>query len=356
MRSLLVIMLALLTMVISGCQENPTTKTQPIPKVVLEEAKLSVVESQLQTKGMVKPWKLAKLSFQIAGKLQEGPLELAAPVTAGTVIAKLDDADYRLQAEAAQHQIALAAVDTERTKRDLERYEQLFRESAISQKDIDDARDQYKAALAKAGQADSSFKQASLMVEHSTLSAPFAGIILDRLSEQGEMVVAGTPIVILGQTDRVKVVITVPSDQINAWRENTKAEVFAQNGHKYDAVVYKVSPEAKADTGSFEIELAVANIKNEFIPGQVITVEHKVESEKGLWVPLKSVISYGEELKYVFVLNANNSVKRNSVKLGPLAGEKVKIIEGLKAGDKIVVMMPENLRDGDRVEVKKAWD
>ena len=352
MKRLVVVMLAMLTMVISGCQKTPTTKAQPMPKVVVEEAKLSLVESKLQTKGAVKPWKLAKLSFQIAGKINQGPLELGTPVVAGKVIAKLDDADYRVQAEAAQHQITLAAVDTERTKRDLDRYEKLFSESAISQKDIDDARDQYKAALAKAGQAESSFKQATLMVEHSTLSAPFAGLILDRFSEQGEMVAAGTPVVTLGQTDRIKVAITVPSDQINAWRENTKAVVFAQNGHKYDATVYKVSPEAKGDTGSFEIELVVANTKNEFIPGQVVTVEHNVSSEKGLWVPLKAVISYGEELKYIYVLNANNLVKRSSVKLGPLAGEKVRVMEGLKAGDKIVVTMPESLRDGDRVEVK----
>ena len=353
MRRLVVFMLTLLTMVVSGCKENPTTRSQPVPKVVVEEAKLSVIESKLQTKGLVKPWKLANLSFQIAGKLIQGPLELGTPVAAaGTVIAKLDDADYRVQVEAAQHQMSLVAVDTERTKRDLDRYEQLFKESAISQKDMDDIRDQYKAALAKAGQAESSFKQATLMVEHSTLTAPFAGLILDRLSEQGEMVSAGTPVVILGQTDRVKVAITVPSDQINVWKKNTKAVVFAQNGHKYDAMVYKVSPEAKGDTGSFEIELAVDNSKNEFIPGQVVTVEHKVSSEKGLWVPLKSVVSYGEELKYIYVLNPNNLVKRSNVKLGSLAGEKVRVIEGLKAEDKIVVTMPESLRDGDRVEVK----
>ncbi|ACV62764.1 efflux transporter, RND family, MFP subunit [Desulfofarcimen acetoxidans DSM 771] len=352
MRSLLAVLLAILTVIVSGCKESPTTRTQPVPKVVVEEVKLSVVESMLQTKGPVKPWKLANLSFQIAGKVNQGPLELGTRVIAGTVIAQLDDADYRVQVEAAQNQMSLIAVDTERTKRDLDRYEQLFSESAISQKDLDDARDQHKAALAKAGQAESAFKQANLMVEHSTLSAPFAGIILDRLIEQGEMVAVGTPVVTLGQTDRVKVAITVPSDQINAWRENARAVVFAQNGHKYDAAVYKVSPEAKGDTGSFEIELAVANTKNEFIPGQVVTVEHRIESEKGLWVPLKAVVSYGEELKYIYILNTNNSVKRSNVKLGSLSGEKVRVIEGIKAGDRIVVTMPENLREGERVEVK----
>ena len=353
MKRLSIVMLALLTMLISGCKETSTSKSvQPVPKVVVEEAKLSVVESILQTKGTVKPWKLANLSFQIAGKLQEEPLELGTPVEAGRAIAKLDDADYKVQVEAAQKQISLVAVDTERTKRELDRCEQLIAQSAISRKDLDDARDLNKAALAKAGQAETACKQAILMVEHSTLSAPFAGIILDRLIEQGEMVTAGTPVVTLGQTDKVKIAITVPSDQINSWGENTKAVVFAQNGHKYDATVYKVSPEARGDTGSFEIELSVANTKNEFIPGQVVTVEHNLESEKGLWIPLKAVVSYGEALKYIYVLNDNNSVKRSNVKLGPLAGEKVRIIEGLKAGDRIVVTMPENLRDGGRVEVK----
>ena len=352
-RLFLTAILILLALFLSGCNGKATNRERPVPKVVVEEVKLSAVESKLLTKGIVEPWKLAKLSFQTAGKIREGPLETGTLLSEGAVVASLDNSDYVVQMEAARHQMDLAAVDSERTSRDLDRCERLFSEGAISQKNLDDARDQYKAALAKAGQAASAFKQAALMVEHSTLKAPFAGIILDRLSEQGEMVAAGTPVVVLGQKDRVKVVITVPSGQINAWKEGSNAAVIDQTGRQHQAAVHKVSPGADGYTGSFEVEIAVANPDDEFSPGQVVAVERKVESGQGLWVTLKSVVSYGEELKYIFVVNTgNNSVSKRFVKLGPLVGDKVQVLEGIKAGDRVVAIVPENLREGDRVEVK----
>lgn len=353
MKRILTIAIAIQLLFLAGCQESTTVQERPAPKVVVEEIRPSAAESRLQTKGLVIPWKTAKLSFQTGGKIEAGPLELGTAVKEGAVLARLDDADYRTRLEAAQHQKELAEVESGRAGRDLKRYEQLFREGAISPKDLDDALDQYQAALANAGQAGSALKQADLMVRHCTLTAPFAGIILERFSEQGEMVAAGTPILILGQTDRVKVVITVSADQVNIWREGTTAVVLSLDKREFEAEVYKVSPAAQGYTGSFEVELAVANRDNQFSPGQVVAVERQVESGEGLWVPLKAVISRGEELKYIFTYNdSNSSVNQRPVKLGALAGDKIKVIEGLQAGERVVVMMPENLRDGDRVEVK----
>lgn len=348
----LTVILVLLVLLLAGCNENPGTRDQPVPRVVVEEIKSSSATSMFQTKGLVKPWRTAKLSFQAGGKIQDGPLELGAAVKEGTVVARLDDAAYRAQMEAARHQRDLAEVEVERTRRDLERCEELFREGAISLKDLDDARDQYKAALAKAGQAGSALKQAALMVEYSTLVAPFSGVILDRLSERGEMVAAGTPVLVLGQTDRVKVVITVPAGQVNSWNEESEALVLSQDSRPFKAEVYKVSPAAQGYTGSFEVELAVANPDKVFSPGQVVSVERQVASGEGLWVPLMAVVSRGEELKHIFILNADNTVSQRLVKLGPLAGDRVKVLEGLQAGELVLVMMPENLREGDRVEVK----
>ncbi len=352
-RLFLTSILILLAFFLFGCNGKAANRERPVPKVVVEEVKPSVVESKFLTKGIVEPWKLAKLSFQIAGKILEGPLDIGTVLSKGTVVASLDNSDYMVQMEAARHQMDLAAVDNERTRRDLDRCEQLFSEGAISQKNLDDIRDQYKAALANAGKAESAFKQAALMVEHSTLKAPFAGIIMDRLTEQGEMVAAGTPVVVLCQKDRVKIVITVPSDQINTWKEGSVAAVIDQAGRLHQAVVHKVSPGAEGYTGSFEVEIAVTNPDDQFSPGQVVTVERKVESEQGLWVPLKSVVSHGEELKYIFVVNTgSNSVSKRFVKLGPLAGDKVKVLEGIKAGDRVVAIAPDNLMEGDLVEVK----
>lgn len=354
-------LLALLV-ILPGCQKQAARQEKPVPLVTVEEVKLSDAAYPLQTTGMVEPWQEAKLSFQVPGKIAGGPVEEGLMVTAGAELARLDSSDYRAQADTARYQLDLAEVELDRAGADLERSEKLFASGAIPQKALDDARYAFRAASAKAGQAASALRQAGLMVEHSALTAPFSGKVLKKLCHRGEMVAAGTPVLVLGQLDPVKVTVTVPASQVDNWAEGSGAWVAAGGitsattdggGQKLKAVVHRVSPGAEGLTGAFRVDLKVDNPGQALRPGQVVNVSRQVKTRAGLWVPLKSVVSRGQELKYVFVLGSDGkSVALRPVKLGPVAGDRVEIVSGLESGSRVVVLMPEDLRDGDRVEVK----
>lgn len=347
---------------LQGCQRQAVQTEKSLPAVTVEEVKLSDTPYSLQTTGMVEPWEEARLSFQVPGKIQEGPVEEGVAVSAGQVLARLDHSDYRIQADAARYQLSLAGVDLDRARMDLERCEKLFATGAVPQKTLDDARLAFRAAGAKEGQAASALRQAELVVEHSVLNAPFTGKVLKKLAHRGEMVAAGTPVLVLARLNPVKVGVTVPANQIENWAEGAEAWVFtggipaaakSGDGQKIKARVHKVSTGAEGLTGSFRVELAVENPGQHLRPGQVVNVERRVKTRTGLWVPLKSVVSLGQDLKYVFVLDPSGPVVRQRpVKLGPVAGDRVEVISGLDPGSRITVLMPEDLRDGDRVEVK----
>lgn len=359
---LLPLALAVLLAILPGCQKQAAQKEKPVPLVTVEEVKQSDAAYHLQTTGMVEPWEEARLSFQVPGKILEGPLEEGGVVTAGSLLARLDSSNYRAQADAARYQLDLARVELDRAGADLDRYEKLFASGAVPRKTLDDARHAFRAAEARAGQAESQLRQADLMVDHSTLTAPFSGKVLKKICHRGEMVAAGTPVLVLGQLDPVKVTVTVPASQVDNWAEGSGAwvatggmasAITSGGGQKLKAVVHKVSPGAEGLTGAFRVELVVDNPDQALRPGQVVSVGRQVKTRAALWVPLKSVVSRGQELKYVFVLGSDGkSVALRPVKLGPVAGDRVEIVSGLEAGSRVVVLMPEDLRDGDRVEVK----
>jgi len=351
-----------LAILLPGCTQPAAPQAAPLPVVSVDEVKSSEAGRNIVTTGLVKPWQEAKLSFQVPGLILQGPSEEGLAVARGTVLAVLDNADYKAQAESAGHQLELARVEVERTRADLQRVEQLFAAGAVPEKELDDARFANRAALARAGQAQSALDRAELALSHSSLKAPFAGEILKRLGEKGEMVAAGTPVILLGQLDPVKISVTTASGDTGSWPVGSEALVGAgsvagtstgeSSGRK--AVVHSISPGAEGYTGSFEVVLKLANPSRDLRPGQVVNVQRQVVSAPALWVPLKAVVSRGEALKYVFVYRpGDGTVKQLPVALGPVSGDRIQITQGLEAGDLVLVMMPGDLKDGARVEVKE---
>lgn len=356
------VLVLLVPVLLQGCGRQPVETEKPLPAVTVQEVSLAENDYSLHTTGVVEPWEEARLSFQVPGRIELGPLEEGAVAAAGEVLASLDAADYLAQKDAAGSQLEMAGVDVDRSRADLDRYEKLYTSGAIAQKSLDDARFAFRAADAKARAAASSLRQVELAVDHSVLSAPFSGKVIKKLANRGEMVAAGTPVLYLAKLDTVKVSVNVPSSEIAIWSEGDQALVDAGGSAatagaggagKVMALVHKVSPGADGLTGTFNVELKVENKDLALRPGQIVGVDRQLKTGAGLWIPLKSVVSRGQELKYVFVLDpADSLVRQKQVKLGNVLGDRVEVIEGLAAGSKIVVLMPEDLRDGDRVEVR----
>jgi RND family efflux transporter MFP subunit len=256
----------------------------------------------------------------------------------------------------------MARVEVDHTGADLDRVEKLFASGAIAQKSFDDARFACRAADAGEKQAASSLRQAELMVEHSVLAAPFPGQVIKKLANRGEMVDAGIPVLVLAQLDTVKVAVNVPATEMNRWAAGDEAWVdpgavpaaAAPGGaEKVKALVHRVSPGADGMTGTFRVDLKLENKGLGMRPGQIVRVDRQLKAGAGLWIPLQSVVSRGQELKYVFVVDPSQSlVHQRQVKLGAVVGDRVEALEGLEAGSRVVVLMPEDLRDGDRVEVQ----
>jgi len=351
---LLTSLLLCLTLLLPGCVQPPEPRAAPLPVVNLEEAKYSKANRNIVTTGLVKPWQEAKLSFQVPGRILQGPSDEGVAVDQGAVLAVLDGADYRAQAESAGHQLELARVEEERTMADLQRVEQLFAAGAVPEKDLKDAQFANRAALARAGQAQSALNQAELAVNYCSLQAPFAGEILKRLAEKGEMVAAGTPVILLGQLNPVKISVTTAAGDTGSWPVGAEALVGTGDNSGQKAVVHSISPGAEGYTGSFEVVLKLANPGRDLRPGQVVNVQRQVVTAPALWVPLKAVVSRGEALKYVFVYQpGDGTVKQLPVALGSVSGDRIQVTQGLEAGDLVLVMMPGDLKDGARVEVKE---
>ncbi|HEY6872202.1 MAG TPA: efflux RND transporter periplasmic adaptor subunit [Geobacteraceae bacterium] len=240
-----------------------------------------------------------EVSFKVAGRVQDRPVDEGETVKAGQVVARLDSADLahevairRAEAETAraalreleagsrkeeiaQAEAALAAAQAEanRLADDFGRQEELFHREVIPKQRFDQARAARDTSQAQARQArealalvrkgprreridqgrarlretDAGLALATERLGYATLTAPVAGTVMSKNIEPGEQVAVGTPVITIGELDSVWVRAYIPETELGRVKLGQKARITTDTwpGKRYDGTVTFISPEAE---------------------------------------------------------------------------------------------------------------
>jgi HlyD family secretion protein len=194
-----------------------------------------------------------RLAPQFGGRLLENIAVEGTTVASGTVVARVDPVDYKLQAEQADAQrnateIAASQIDAQielarhharSALTDLKRFEALKSNGWITARQLDLARNGYEAAAsqvavlqrqrAEAGaQSQAAGKSAALArsrVSNTQIVAPLTGAVLERLAEPGEIIAAGQPVAILANLARLRLKIFISESDLGKIRLGAPARI-----------------------------------------------------------------------------------------------------------------------------------
>ena len=173
-----------------------------------------------------------ELSFKVPGRLATVEVAEGAVVTTGQLVARLETQDLevalataRAALEAARAALAETRANGDRLEHDLARQATLAKTGATTQQQVDDAqaavsvnKAQQQARVAQIHQAESAVSLAVLQRSYAELRAPVAGLVSEKVHEPGEMVSAGTPVLLLSEVDTVKVHAAVDETRVGAVR------------------------------------------------------------------------------------------------------------------------------------------
>lgn len=212
--------------------------------------------------------------------------------------------------------------------------------------------------VAAKGQSEAAYEQALVgkqqaeyTLSKTVLQAPAAGVVLEKLISAGQLVNAGEPVYRLGRTDQLKILLPVPDSEINKWKVDQVITVTLYEEAR-KGKVSKIYPQTNQNTGTISVEVVIPNPQFNWFPGQVIKATKETVENKGILVPVESVISSGDE-PYVFKEQNGKAVK-TIVETGELVGNKFEIIDGLKEGDKIVTRGADLLFNGDALKTSEG--
>ncbi len=293
--------------------------------------------------GIVRDAQEISLGFKTPGQIEAVYVEEGDYVKEGQIIARLDDADYKLGVEASK-------VQYEQTKREVERLKTLYEGKSISGNDYDKAVSGLKALKV---QLESNENKLS----YTVLRAPVSGYIKQVGFEKSEMVDAGTPVVTLLASGGKEVEVDVPVS-VYAERENIESVTCSSSYAKEGGVAMRVAGVVPSADGSqlYKMRLTFADAKSEkFTSGLNVAVHFSFRNaggdKGGVVLPMRCVYEKGGK-SYVWIVDKDSAVVARQVEIVGAGESGSAIIEGnVGADDNVVCAGVNSLREKEKVRI-----
>lgn len=250
----------------------------------------------------------------------------------------VNEGPRREEIQAAQAQLAQAQAAYDSTRQSLR-----LVEMGPRAEEIDGAR-------AQLASAEALLAAATISVRDVTVTAPFAGTIVQRLVEPGESASPGVPAFLLAQLDGVNVELAVPERHRSALRQDQSVviQVDSLPGRTFRGQITEISPGAAVQSRSFTVKVRVANSDQTLRPGMFARGTIVTSTRPGvLQIPERALLTTGGGT-IVFVVQNGRAVRR-AVVTGARQGGVVEIRSGIREGEQVVVEGEEGLTDNQAV-------
>ena len=286
-------------------------------------------------------------------EVKEGELliELSAP----EMLAQIAEAESKLQAAEADRlqaeaQLSAAESTSQRTT------EAAQTPGAVAGNDLVLARKQVEAAQAMVNSrqkasaaAQSAVNALRAMMAYLKITAPFDGVVTERLVHPGALVGPGADpaLLVIQQISHLRLVVPVPEEVVGGIMTGGRVEftVPASPTRTFSGTIARIAHTLDPKTRTMAVELDVANHDGALAPGMYPTVKWPVRSARAeLWVPKTSVVTTTER---TFVIrDRSGRAEWVDVKKGVTVGDLVEVIGALQPGERVIRRATDEIRDG----------
>ena len=314
--------------------------------------------------GYVVARRAAALSTDIQGRIVELRVEEGDRVKAGDVIARLDTEQLEASLERTKGDLASAQATAEWARIDFERKDKLLPQGDISRAEVDQARVARDEAEAHVRALQAAKSENEVMIQKSSVFAPFDGVITAKNAEVGEVVssiASGVnsrgSVATLVDFDTLEVQVELAQTSLNAAKEGAPVQIFldAFPEKGYPGRVRQVWPTADRQKATVEVRAEFLERDERILPEMGVRVvflgEQQTSQPPAVMVPERALIG-GEAA--VFVCDGSK-VSRREIRLGERSsGGKREVTSGLVGGELVVLDPPASLSDGDSVKEREA--
>lgn len=318
----------------------------------------------LRAIGRVTPTQTVTLRPQVTGQIEKVHIKDGQDVKAGDVLFSIDRRPFEVALSEAKAGLTQARAQAGNAMEQEKRYQNLAKDGAVPQKELETATANAKAAAGQTSGADATVQKAELNLSYCDVKAPISGRAGRVLADVGNVASAyQTDLVVINQMQPIEVTFAVPEQQLPALQRGMSSGTLKVNARTSLPERLDVAGEVefmdntvKPNTGTIDMRATFKNEPQVLWPGQYANLTVEVSMDKDAVVAPARAVQPGQESTFVFVVQPDMTVKATNVVVARTMENEAVISEGLKGGEKVVIDGQDRLKDGGKVSIKEGLE
>jgi RND family efflux transporter MFP subunit len=307
----------------------------------------------LRLPGTLLGFSQAPVAARASGYIKRWNKDIGSLVQEGEVLAEIDtpELDQLLSQLVATQQQASESMQL--AKSSLERWEALRKKDVVSQQEYEEKRSTYTQAIANFNAAAANAERTRQLTSFKKVVAPFSGVITKRNIDIGDLIDGTTkPLFLIAKTDPLRVFINVPQSYSQWVKVGQAAEINLDEirGMTFQGQISKSASAIDPLTRTMQVEVTLSNKEKKLLPGAFVQVSLKLPASQAINISSNALL-IRKEGPQVAVVDDQNKVHLQKIKLGRDFGVTSDVIDGLKGGERLVLNPSDSLSDGDVVTV-----
>lgn len=310
-------------------------------RVRIDPVRLDVLPTEDRITATVRAFHRATITAETQGRVLERVVEPGTEVEEGGVILRLEDSRMELELRRAEAQLSAARTVLAHAKREFARGDRLLKQKAISTQQHDDlthAVDRARDELALAKVARDTAKR---NLADTRIAAPFAGSVDSIAVDVGDFVSAGTPVAVLVDLARVRIMGSVTAGEAARLVPGTTARVTFRDlgGTIFEARLESIARVASSTDGTYAIELHMDDPSGRLRDGLVATVDLPDADASPRLMTRRAALLRRSGHPEVFVIEGEGTAavaRARRVRTGRSAGQWIEVLDGLAEGERVV--------------------
>jgi RND family efflux transporter MFP subunit len=348
------------SLLFASCGKDPAA-TQQAPSAIpvkIEEARAVPVSDTSDYVATLKSRNSAVIMPQVEGQIVQIAVHSGDRVGAGKLLMQIDPLKQQATVKSQEDTRAAAEANLKFAQQQYERNSGLYKAGVVSRQDLDQNKSALDNAKAQVQALEANVREQQVQLHYYSVTAPWDGIVGDIPVHVGDRVTTTTLLTTVDKPGSLEVYVYVPVERASQLKMNMPVQVLDSNRNVIaDSRISFISPQVDNSTQTILVKARIANNNDKLRQLQFIRARVIWGTQNSPVVPVLAVSRIGGQY-FAFVAEKNEKgayvARQKPLKVGQMVDNNYVVLEGVKAGDKVIVSGTQFLVDGVEVAPQEA--